>query len=111
VLTRMGDERERPDFAGQRRRRVPVTKAAVASGLCRAAARLAGCAGARDAQGIALYWAAAHPSRRCTHTKGGAAACTALHRPRTQMGFNRAEGWAEAEADRIGSGLWLGPIR
>jgi hypothetical protein len=46
VLTRMGDERERPDFAGQRRRRVPVTRAAAASGLCREAARLAGCAAA-----------------------------------------------------------------
>jgi hypothetical protein len=34
VLTRVGDERERSDFAGQRRRRVPVTRAAAASGLC-----------------------------------------------------------------------------
>jgi hypothetical protein len=71
----------------------------------RAQEAAAGCAGARDAQGIALYRAAAHPSRRCTHTKGGAVACTALHRPRTQMGFRRAGGWAGA-----GGADWVGPL-
>jgi hypothetical protein len=51
VLTRVGDERERPDFPGQHRRRVPVTRAAAASGLCAGRRRGWEQLGARQQQG------------------------------------------------------------
>jgi hypothetical protein len=112
VLTRVGDERERPDFAGQRRRRVPVTRAAAASGLCagrrrgweQLGARARACRARPRPQ---LYRSGGRP-RLGTHAKaGGGGPAHLLPGGRAQMGHARAR----VGRSRLGRAFGLGPGR